>query len=295
MGDVTMCIICEGLGKAGVATESSIAGEFAAASREYAAAAGVFQFLAEDHLPKWNACDSKTKENDLPIECCTSTATGLSILFQAYAQQMAIAAVLMKPETPNYSLLAKLSLGVEEQLDEFISHMQKEAFSQMSRIKKDFFTLVDFQIRLQKSLCHYFQARSMWEKGDYGLAIAVLLEATTYLRAENASSSEKGMPKLAKIPSLKALTGDLNDLQSHMDNVLREWEKDNSNIFFEVVPKPVPTDKKLEQGVCLNKVEKYHFADVDPVVLSMPESAQSGPLKSFIKMMGSRIFCHAYA
>jgi len=273
MGDVTMCIICEGLGKAGVATESSMTGEFAAASREYAAAAGIFQFLAEDHLPKWIVRGSKTKEKDLPVECCTSTATGLSILFQANSQQMAIATVLIKPGKPNYSLLAKLSLGVEEQLDEFISHMRNEAFSQMSRIETDLFTLVNFQIALQKSLCHYFHARSIWDQGDYGLAIAILSEAVIYLRTEDNSSSKKGMPNVAKIPSLQALTGDLNDLRSHMGNILREWEKDNSNIFFEVVPQSVPTDKKLEQGVHLNKMEKYHFADVDPVLLSMSENA----------------------
>lgn len=275
MMDVTMCIICEGLGKAGVATETSMAGEFAAASREYGAAAGIFQFLADDHLPKWIARGSKTNETDLPVECCTSTAKGLSILFQANAQQMAIATVLIKPGTPNYSLLAKLSLGVQEQLEEFISHMRKEAFTQMSRIEKDFFTLVNFQITLQKSLCYYFYARSIWDQGDYGLAIAIMSEATVYLRTEVASSSKKGMPDVAKIASLKALTGDLNDLRSHMGNVLREWEKDNSNIFFEVVPQSVPSDKKLDKGVRLNKLDKYHFADVDPVLLSMPENAPS--------------------
>mmetsp|Transcript_10569 Transcript_10569/g.12155 ORF Transcript_10569/g.12155 Transcript_10569/m.12155 type:complete len:425 (+) Transcript_10569:97-1371(+) len=273
MMDLTLCIICEGLGKAGVATESSMAGEFAAASREYAAAAGIFHFLAEDHLPKWIARGSKTNEKDLPVECCTSTAKGLSILFQANAQQMAIATVLIKPGTPNYSLLAKLCLGVEEQLDEFISHMRKEAFSQMSRIEKDFFTLINFQITLQKSLSNYFYARSIWDQGDYGLAIAILSEATVYLRTEDKSSSNKGMPDVAKIPSLQALTGDLNDIRSHMGHVLCEWEKDNSNIFFEVVPRSVSTDKKLERGVRLNKVEKYTLADVDPFLLSMPEDA----------------------
>ena len=55
MFDLIMCIVCEGLGKAGVATETSMAGEFAAASREYAAAAGIFTFLADDYVPKWVA------------------------------------------------------------------------------------------------------------------------------------------------------------------------------------------------------------------------------------------------
>merc|ERR1712161_51423 len=153
-------------------------------------------------------------------------AKGLSILFQANAQQMAIATVLIK-----------------------------------------------LQITLQKSLSNYFYARSIWDQGDYGLAIAILSEATVYLRTEDKSSSKKGMPDVAKIPSLQALTGDLNDIRSHMGNVLCEWEKDNSNIFFEVVPRSVSTDKKLERGVRLNKVEKYHFADVDPFLLSMPEDA----------------------
>jgi hypothetical protein len=273
MMDLTMCILCEGLGKAGVATESSMAGEFAAASREYAAAAGIFQFLGDDHLPKWIARGSNTDEDALPVECCTSTALGLSILFQANAQQMAIATVLIKPGTPNYSLLAKLCLGVEQQLEEFISHMRKEAFSQMARIEKDFFTLVNFQITLQKALSYYFQARNLWDQADYGLAIAILSEATVFLRTEDKSSKKRGMPDVAKIAALSALIGDLNDLRSHMGRVLCEWEKDNSNVFFETVPRSVPSDKKLERGVRLNKMDKYHFADADPVLLSLPDDA----------------------
>jgi len=273
MMDLTMCILCEGLGKAGVATESSMAGEFAAASREYAAAAGIFQFLGEDHLPKWIARGTNTNEASLPVECCTSTAKGLSTLFQANAQQMAIATVLIKPGTPNYGLLAKLCLGVEEQLEEFINLMRKEAFSQMARIEKDFFTLVNFQRALQKSLTYYFHARSVWDQGDYGLAIAILSEATVFLRTEDKASTNEGMPDVAKNAALCALIGDLNDLRSHMGRLLREWEKDNSNVFFDTVPRSVPSDKKLERGVRLNKVDKYHFAEVDPVLLSLPENA----------------------
>jgi len=272
MMDLTMCILCEGLGKAGVATESSMAGEFSAASREYAAAAGIFQFLGDDHLPKWIARGSNNKEDALPVECCTNTAKGLSILFQANAQQMAIATVLIKPGTPNYSLLAKLCFGVGEQLEEFIDLMRKEAASQMARIEKEFFTLVDLQITLQKALTYYFQARSIWDQGEYGMAIAILSEATVRLRTKE-SPLKPGMPDLAKLPALSAMIGDLNALRSHMGMLLREWEKDNSNVFFETVPRSVPSDRKLEKGVRLNKMDKYHFANVDPVLLSLPEGA----------------------
>lgn len=272
MFDVTMCIICEGLGKAGVATESSVAGEFAAASREYAAAAGIFQFLAEDHLPKWVARGSKVSEDDLPVECCIATAEGLSMLFRANAQQMAVATVLIKPGTPNYGLLAKLCMGIEEQLEGYIAHMREKAFSQMARIEKDFFTLVTFQICNQRALGLYFHARSLWEQGEYGLAIAVLSEATVNLRTRDSAVS-KGMPDVAKIPALSALSKDLNDLREHMGKLLHSWEKDNSAIYFEAVPRAVPADKKLQKGVLLNKTEKYHFADVDPVLLSLPDGA----------------------
>jgi hypothetical protein len=274
MMDVTMCILCEGLGKAGVATESSVAGEFAAASREYAAAAGIFQFLSDDHLPKWVARGTRVTEDDLPVECCIETAKGLGILFQANAQQMAVATVLIKPGTPNYSLLAKLCLGIHEQLDQFVIHMREKAFTQMTRIEKDFFTLVSFQVSLQKGLSLYFHARSLGEEqSHYGLAIAVLSEATIHLRTKDSPTSATGLPDVAKVPALKGLTKDLNDLRTHMGKLLHSWEKDNSSIYFESVPRTVPSDKKLDKGLCMNKLEKYYLADADPVLLSLPEDA----------------------
>jgi hypothetical protein len=274
MMDVTMCILCEGLGKAGVATESSVAGEFAAASREYAAAAGIFQFLADDHLPKWVARGTRVTEEDLPVESCIETARGLSILFQANAQQMAVATVLIKPGTPNYSLLAKLCLGIHEQLNQFVVHMREKAFTQMTRIDKDFFTLVSFQVSLQKALSLYFHARSLWEQqSQYGLAIAVLSEATVHLRTKDSPTSATGLPDVAKVPALQALTKDLNDLRGHVGQLLHCWEKDNSSIYFESVPRTVSADKKLEKGLCMNKLEKYYLADADPVLLSLPEDA----------------------
>lgn len=273
MYDLVMCIVCEGLGKAGVATETSVAGEFAAASREYAAAAGIFTFLADDHLPKWVARGSKVSEDDLPVECCVDTAKGLSMLFKANAQQMAIATVLIKPGTPNYSLLAKLCLGIVEQLEAFITYMRDTAFKQMARIEKDFFTLVTFQIHLQKALSLYFYGRNLWENDhEYGLAIAMLSEATLELKTRDTPTS-KGTPEVSKIPALKPLHSDLIDLRGHMNLLLKTWEKDNSTVYFEPVPQVVPADKRLEKGVQLNKEEKYRIQDVDPLLLSLSEDA----------------------
>lgn len=270
MYEMVMSIVCEGLGKAGVATETSVAGEFAAASREYAAAAGIFQFLAEDHLPKWVSRAAKTDGSDLPVECSIQTAEALTTLFKANGQQMAIATVLIKPGTPNYSLLAKLCLGVQEQLEHFISHMRENAFKEMARIEKDFFTLTTFQIQLQKSLSLYFHARALWDETGYGLAIALLSEATVELRTR-ASDTAKGVPDVAQIPTLRGLNKDLKDLRAHMALLLQTWEKDNSSVYFEKVPQKVPADKKLAKGVQIGKAEKYSLADPEPLLLSLEE------------------------
>eukprot|EP00526_Cylindrotheca_closterium_P009290 CAMPEP_0113622062 /NCGR_PEP_ID=MMETSP0017_2-20120614/11293_1 /TAXON_ID=2856 /ORGANISM="Cylindrotheca closterium" /LENGTH=428 /DNA_ID=CAMNT_0000531859 /DNA_START=60 /DNA_END=1346 /DNA_ORIENTATION=+ /assembly_acc=CAM_ASM_000147 len=271
MYDLVMCIACEGLGKAGVATESSIAGEFAAANREYAAAAGVFEFLADEYLPKWAARGSQVDDSSLPVECSVETAKGLSMLFKANGQQMAVATVLIKPGTPNYSLLAKLCLGIADQLEAFVTWMRDNAFKQMTRLEKDFFTLVTFQIQLQKSLSCYFHARSLWEeKQEYGLAIASLSEATVSIRTR-ASEAAIGVPDVLKIPSLRSLKKDLDDLRAHMALLLETWEKDNSAVYFEAVPRSVPEDKRLQAGISIGKAEKYHVKDPDPVLLSLAE------------------------
>jgi hypothetical protein len=271
MYDLVMCVICEGLGKAGAATEASVAGEFAVANREYAAAAGIFQFLAEDHLPKWTARGSHSDDTELPIECNAATADGLRMLFQANGQQMAVATVLIKPGTPNYSLVAKLCLGTVEMLEEFVTHMRENAFRMMARMDKDFFTLVAFQIQLQKALSLYFHGRALWEKAEYGLGIAFLSEAGVALQTR-ASAASVGVPDVSKIPSLKALTTDLADLRAHMALALKTWEKDNSHVYFEKVPQSVPEDKKLEKGVRISKVEKFKISTVEPVLLALPES-----------------------
>ena len=108
MYEMVMAVASEGLGRAGAATESSVAGEFAAASRDYAAAAGIFHQLATELLPKWIAKGSNVKEETLPSECSAFMASALEQLFQVNGQQMAVATLLVKPGTPNYSLLGKL-------------------------------------------------------------------------------------------------------------------------------------------------------------------------------------------
>lgn len=270
MYDMVMCCACQALGKAATATEASISGEFAAASREYAVAAGIFDFLAKDHLPKWIAKGSNVDSDKLPTEATVGACEGFVELLLANGQQMAVATVLIKPGTPNYSLVAKLSLGVVERLESFVTLMRKNSFDQMSRMDKDFFTLVTFSVNLQKALSNYFHARGLWESQEYGLAIAALNEAKEGLNTR-AHGGAIGMPDISKTSPLKPLQKDLTDLKAHMTMLLKHWENDNSSVYFERVPSKMPEEKKLQQGLKLTKCTPYKLDDVDPLPLALPD------------------------
>jgi hypothetical protein len=275
MYDMVMCIACEALGWAGSATDASMAGEFPAASRDYAKAAGIFSFLAEETLPQWVARGTDVNDSHLPTEATVGACKAFAKLCLAEGQQMAVAAVLIKPGVPNYALVAKLCLSISQQIEEFISIMRKEAFAQMSRMDSDFFTLMTFQINLQKSLANYFYARSFWDETKYGLAIATLSEATVTLQTRSHSGAP-GLPDLSKT-SLRALQNDVKDLQTHMGLLLKTWEDDNTHVYFEGVPKSIPQDQKLLKGIQLSKVDPFQLETVDPLPLSIPDKTKEDP------------------
>jgi hypothetical protein len=272
MYDLVMVCVSEALGQAVWATEKSVQGEFVSAAQGYAAAAGIFDFLAEDHLPKWIAKGTSVDNDKLPAECHVPVAKALVLLFMANGQQMAVATVLMKEGEPNYSLLAKLCLGIKELLEEFVALLRREAFTQMSRLDPDFLTLVTLQINVQQALSLYFHARSLWKEGEYGLAIAMASEATVALRQRENTASD-GVPDVNQTPSLKPLANDLKDLRGHMALLLRSWEKDNSSCYFTAVPQRVPAESKLKEGIQMKKKTGYKLQEAEPVLLALPESA----------------------
>lgn len=267
MYDLVMDLATDGFAHAVGATEKSISGDFAAASREYAAAAGIFDNLAEDQLPKWIAKGSNVDEGNLPVECMPSVACALVQLFMANAQQMAIATVLLKDGTPNYSLVAKLCLGVAEQLEGFLADVRR-AGDALSRLDPDFLTLLSLQIAVQNALSLYFQARKLWEEQQFGLAIAMLNEAGLALK-ERAHSGAKGVPSVSS-GVLKPLADDMKDLRNHFSLILRAYEKDNSSVYFMNVPPKVPAASKLQEGLKMNKKTEFKLHEAEPVLLAIP-------------------------
>ena len=274
MFDLVMTVVCEGLGNAGMATEASIGGDFATASRYYKAAAGIFHFLANQQLPTWSAKGSNVSEESLPVECAVHVAEAMEKMFIANAQQMAVATVLIKPGVPNYALLGKLCLGISDEFDKFTSKLRKEAFQLMTRIDKDIFTLLGFQVALQRSLSLYFQARSLWEKSDYGTAIAMLSLATVELKTQKGGTGP-GVPDVNASKALRPLSDELTDLRNHMNKLLHSWETDNSSVYFETVPQQVPSDKKLQEGLVMGKIDPYKLEDVEPMLLVLPDDGGS--------------------
>lgn len=140
----------------------------------------------------------------------------------------------------------------------------------LRRMDKDFFTLVQFQIGIQKALSLYFQARALWEATDYGIAIALMSEATVELRTRETLGS-RGLPDISRTPALKPLAPELQDLRKHMNTILHAWEKDNNSCFYNAVPQHVPAGKKLQEGIKMNRKEDYKLEDAEPHLLVIPD------------------------
>lgn len=272
MFDFVMTLAALGMAHAVSATENSIAGQFAASSRDYSAAAGVFHLLADEQLPKWNTKGKHINEEFIPLECHSIMVKGLSSLFMANGQQMAIATLLTKEGKRNYSLLSKLCFGVAEQLEQFLSLMKGKAPNQLRRMDTDFVALTNLQVFIQKTLSLYYHARALWSNDEHGVAIAMLSEAYSSLHPKQKNGKQvDGIPELLKLPALKHLEGDIKDLKEHIALLQRIWEKDNSCVYFSSIPKTIPDGKYLKEGLQMKKKTDYVLKDSVPVLLSVPK------------------------
>jgi hypothetical protein len=270
MYELVMTVATQAVAIAGVGTDECIAGQFASASRNFKKSSGIFEFLATTLLPQWISKGGKVVDEALPAEAKIGVCEAFKVLMLGIAQQMAVATVLMKDGTPNWSLLAKLSLGISEQFQEFVTIMRNKAATTKSRMDPEFFTLMTFQIEVQKSFSLYFHARHYWEKElEYGLAIAMLNHAISLMRNRD-SAIGKGLPEIKAKSPLKAVEKDLNDVRRHMQAVLSAWEKDNSIIYFDKVPLKLPAEKTLAQGVHMMKPDPFELEMVEPVALILP-------------------------
>ena len=246
------------------------ANDFTSASRNFKKAASILEYLAEDQLPKWVVAGS-ISDLQLPSEATIAICDGFKGYFLGVGQQMAIATLLAKSDTPNYTLVSKLCLGTAELLEQFMSIVKSRASNQMPRIDPNFFTLVTFQISLQRFLSNYFLARSFWDAKDYGIAIALMKEAMS------------GIQKLPGLSSTyRSSKNDIAEMKEHMKKLMDSWEYDNSRIYFEQVPRVIPKDKCLAKGMVMMKTEAFSLPNVDPFTLGIPAKTHSG---GFIKSL----------
>ena len=270
MFELVLSLATYALSESNVGCNSCIDGDFANASRQFARTAGLFHHLGDDMLPNWmaNSKQHAEMEKESLAETRVGVCVAFSFLFQAMAQQMAVATVLVKPGVPNYALVGKLCLGIAEDLDSFVSTLRSKSPVHMSRMDPSFLTLITFTINVQKAISLYFLARSLWVASEHGVAIAALSEATVAMRTRS-SPTGRGLPEIEPTGPLQSLVGEINGFRLHMNALLKAWEKDNSLVFFDKVPPSVPANKALK-AIQLKKLEVYELENRDPLPLGTP-------------------------
>ena len=136
-----------------------------------------------------------------------------------------------------------------------------------------------FQINLQKGMCSYFLARSVWDKGvdgTYGIAIAMLHAAQKVMATRDGISSP-GIPPIDSGSALRNIVGDLNDMRAHIAKLTAAWVKDNDSIYFNKIPERVPEDRKLAAGSKIINPTAFNMSeDVEPVKLGAPDQKTAG-------------------
>lgn len=262
MYELVMSVACQALATGGAGCDLSVAGDFASAGKQFKTAAAIWKYLGQDLLPKWIARGSDALEKDLPAEANTGIADAMTALNLAYSQQMVVSAALAKSTSkPSYSLMAKLTLGIAEQIDEAVKNFNKKAPEQVTRMDSICFSLLKFQLEYQRFLSKYYLARAAWDDNhEYGIAVAMMQEVANYLHT---------LPDVetAKSP-LRVLGKDLAVVRAHITSILQAWEKDNSTVYFESVPQQIPITKRLQAGMKMVK-EPQPYIVQDPAVLPL--------------------------
>jgi len=270
MFELVLSIATYALSESNIGCDSCVDGDFPKASRQFAKTAGIVQYLGEDVLPNWmaNSAQHAELENETLAETRVGVCLAMQHLYMAMAQQMAVATVLAKPGTPNYSLLGKLSSGIAVELETFVTTFRSKSPVHLSRIDSTFLTLITFLINIQQSLSLYFLGRSLWLDSEYGVAIAAISEATVAARTRTTPTG-RGLPEIESTSPLQSLSSELTNYRKHMASLLQSWEKDNMLVYFNKVPPSVPADKALKP-IRLKKVEEYCLDMKDPLPFSLP-------------------------
>jgi len=184
MFEFVLSLATYALSESNIGCDACVDGDFPQASRQFAKTAGIFKYLGEEVLPNWmaNSMQHAEMENETLAETRVGVCLAMQHLYMAMGQQMAVAVMLAKPGTPNYVLLGKLSSGIAEELESFVTTFRSQSPVHMSRIDKSFLTLITFLTNIHRSLSLYFLGRSLWLSCEYGVAIASMSEATVAAR-----------------------------------------------------------------------------------------------------------------
>jgi hypothetical protein len=267
---------------AGAACANSLRGDFVEACNNFKKAASVMAYMHSQHLPQWVALGSSTSEADLPAECVRNVAVGFEKVFLAHAQQMAVAKALQaSSDKINMALMAKLTKGVAETLDAFVSQLRANAGMHFCRLPGPYLSYITFQGMLQDAVSVYFQARKEWAGGENrGIAVAMMGQCRKSLEVRDTVTS-KGIPEAINSSSspLHVLKPTLDEFKKHVDGIIASWLKDVNTVYFEKVPAAVPVSSLLNKGMLMMKVEPWSggdTSDVVPVTLALKDENAGG-------------------
>lgn len=210
-------------------------------------AAGIFERLHMAELPRWIG---ETAEAPRLVEVEPGVCEGLVKFCLAEAQQMAIGKALVAGTTPK-TLLARLCLGVVKTYEDAIAAMRKGGSkSAYDKLASGFLVYIAFQQNLFKALAYRFLAEAAWAKDQYGVGLALMIQACTFI-AERNDVVSVGLPPLSG--PLRSIHNEIRALQAETRALLTSYQKDNNSIYFELVP-AVDTLDPLPEPVVMMKV-----------------------------------------
>lgn len=186
--DKCMSLACEALSRADSVCGSGVDSlGYASAATQLRTAAGIFEHLRKEELPRWVGETSKVER---PPEVVEGICEGLSMYCLAEAQMMAVGKSI-KGGTAPPSLIAKLCLGVVSQLEACVSTLRSKGGTYYSHLGRPFLTHITFQLQLFRALTYKHLADDAWSKDKYGLSIKHMKEAIDLVKVHTTALPQR--------------------------------------------------------------------------------------------------------
>jgi len=219
------------------------------AGRELRSGAGIFDFVANDLLARW-----ESPPENRPPELVPLVHHCFSALFLADAQRLAIAKA-MTSET-NATLIAKLLLGAAEKYEFATRNLQKVDKETFDNIVPGLLEELGAFPAILRGCASNCLAQSAWARGEYGKGLAFAIDGARRLQM---ISMGKGLQNSPLQAALNSAMGRALALEA-------EYQNDCNNVYFEKASKDI---RMVDAAFIINSLpyelpaaELVNFAEV---------------------------------